>query len=141
MLTETFFELNKPSRQTMGGYGNATAVCKLKHNLATQLKTGFMTKEKKQIFSKQKKRIIAAISLFVVIMLFLFKPHLDVIKDVFLYEENTVSIIVLQDFLLNEGDRKLLINNAIKQNYQIHFSGDIEKFDTLFIGKDRKSVV
>ena len=29
------FFLNKPSRQTMGGYGNATAVCKLKNRQNT----------------------------------------------------------------------------------------------------------
>ena len=109
----------------------------MKHNSAKQQKKDFMTKEKEQNFSKQKKRIIAAILLFVVIMVFLllFKPHLKIIKDAFGYKENIISITKLQDFYLNKGDRKLLINNAIKQNYQIHFSGDIEKFDTLFIGK------
>ena len=36
MLAESLVGmLNKPSRQTMGGYGNATAVCKLKNRQNT----------------------------------------------------------------------------------------------------------
>jgi hypothetical protein len=42
------------------------------------------------------------------------------------------------NFLLKENDEVKLINSAIKQNYMIHVTGDIVKFDSLCIGKGEK---
>ena len=39
------------------------------------------------------------------------------------------------NFILNNGDKIQLINSAIKQDYDIFFSGNIVNFDTLIIGK------
>lgn len=85
----------------------------------------------------KKKIIVPAISLIVLGIAFvvLFYPHLRVIKNIFSYKENVVSTIEMKNIYLNDGDKKLLINNAIKQNYQIHFDGKIEHFETLYIGK------
>ena len=86
---------------------------------------------------KKKQIIITAISLFVVSVVFviLFLPHLRVGKNIVSYSENIISTTELKDFYLTDGNRIDLINNAIKQNYQISFDGSIEHFDTLYIGK------
>ena len=85
----------------------------------------------------KKKIIVPAILLIVLGIAFvvLFYPHLREIKNIFSYKENVVSTIEMKNIYLNDGDKKLLINNAIKQNYQIHFDGKIEHFETLYIGK------
>ena len=85
----------------------------------------------------KKKIIVLAILLIILGIAFvaLFYPHLRVIKNFFSYSENVVSTTEMRNFYLNDGDKKLLINNAIKQNYQIRFNGKIEHFETLYIGK------
>lgn len=85
----------------------------------------------------KKKIIVPAILLFTVGIAFvvLFYPHLRVIKNIFSYRENVVSTTEIRNIYLNDGDKKLLINNAIKQNYQISFDGKVEHFETLYIGK------
>ncbi|MDR2824349.1 MAG: hypothetical protein LBB41_04020 [Prevotellaceae bacterium] len=88
-------------------------------------------------FPKWKKYLITAFFALVILFIIalLFKPHLRVLKNAIFYKENVNSITVLHDCYLNDGEEKELINNAIKQNYQINFDSEIEKFDMLFIGK------
>jgi hypothetical protein len=85
----------------------------------------------------KKKIIVPAILLFILGIAFvvLFYPHLRVIKNIISYTENVVSTTEMRNFYLSDGDEKLLINNAIKQNYQIRFDGKVEHFETLYIGK------
>ena len=56
-------------------------------------------------------------------------------------QENGVKILdkKLTDFTLSDGEEYKLINSAIKQDYNIFFSGNIVDFDTLIIGKGSKS--
>lgn len=53
-------------------------------------------------------------------------------KDINIYEQNR------KKFTLKSGDEYKLINSAIKQDYNIFFSGSIVDFDTLIIGKGHK---
>jgi hypothetical protein len=92
----------------------------------------------KNRFSTGKKYLKLALLMLVLLFVIalLFKPHISQLKYCyFSYRENIVSTTELNNFYLNDGDRKELINNAIKQDYTINLDGEIEKFGTLFIGK------
>jgi hypothetical protein len=88
-----------------------------------------------------RKKIIISVILFIaigIILAILSYPHLRVIKNSFSHTENIISTTEMKDFALRNGDEKLLINNAIKQNYQIRFNGVIKHLETLYIGKGEK---
>lgn len=87
---------------------------------------------------KARTKITAVVLTFLVIMacaVLSYPSSLRAVKNTLLYRQDTVSVTRLRDFHLGRQGVVRLINSGIKQHYQLHFSGDIVRFDTLYIGK------
>jgi hypothetical protein len=83
--------------------------------------------------------VLAASAVVLAILGWEFRKEIRFLQLQLIRQENILSVRELTNFELDDGKEFKLINSAIKQNYNIHFEGDILTFDTLIIGKGDKS--
>jgi len=91
------------------------------------------------IISKRNKLILFLVMVAGASSLFGFKIKRETYSLPKIYTEQETKLKLFEkernNFTLDDRDECKLINSAIKQNYNIFFSGDIVEFDTLIIGK------
>lgn len=88
---------------------------------------------------KNRKVILSVILLLFIASVVGYEFRKEVFNKVVFYSREKIDLPLytknLDDFTLNNGGEYKLINSAIKQDYGIFFSGKIDGFDTLLIGK------